>query len=110
MLIPFLKGTFMTDTPYEAIGRCKVLREQINTLEAEHFRHIEALTALLDGSKRLASNVVYEMDTERAHQLLAKADEAKADEAKTAALEAVREFNRWALQAGEAPIKAKRPG
>ncbi|WP_336273768.1 hypothetical protein [Vreelandella indica] len=95
----------MTDTPYEAIGRCKVLREQINTLEAEHFRHIEALTALLDSSKRLASNVVYEMDTERAHQLLAKADEAK-----TAALEAVRELNRWALQAGEAPIKAKRPG
>jgi len=95
----------MTDTAYEAIGRCKVLRERIDALEAEHYRHVETLTALLDDSKRLAANIVYELDAEQAHRLLAKASEAK-----TAALEAVREHNRWAPQAGEPLIRAKRPG
>lgn len=93
-------------TNYEAIGRCKKLQEEIETLNKSRNQAIMELRRQLSGTMGGNSprNVVYTFDSEKAHATI-KALEA----ANVELMEAVSEFNEYATEGEQQPFQVKAP-
>ncbi|MDE9447253.1 hypothetical protein KKJ04_17040 [Xenorhabdus bovienii] len=93
----------MTELNYEAIGRCKVLREKI---EALHTRRHQYVYKLRDETSRLTFSDGYlipeiaEFDRDLMQSQMKDIALVDSD-----LMHAVHEFNIWCQEAGESPIK-----
>ncbi|MBD2797721.1 hypothetical protein ID856_14425 [Xenorhabdus sp. 18] len=97
----------MTDLNFEAIGRCKVLREKIGTLYMQRYECVYKLrneTSRLTGTHGCISSDVEALDIDFIHSLIN--DIAAVDKDLT---QAIYEFNYWGLSAGEQPIRLNLP-
>ncbi|MDX7986686.1 hypothetical protein FE392_04955 [Xenorhabdus sp. 12] len=92
---------------FEAIGRCKVLRERIDTLRTQRGTCVHKLK---EEASRLAQGYCFpppeveEFDIDFAHSLIN--DIVAVDRS---LMQAIYEFNCWSLDAGEQPIKLNLP-
>ncbi|PHM60452.1 hypothetical protein Xsto_04006 [Xenorhabdus stockiae] len=92
----------MTEPNYEAIGRCQVLKEKIDALNAYRNQRLKKLAKeafqLTEGYYPQKGFPV--LDTEKMNALLADITAADIDLRR-----AISEFNDWSQTAGEEPIK-----
>ncbi|MBB3142832.1 hypothetical protein [Halomonas organivorans] len=89
---------------YEAIGRCQVLRKDVERLHLQRNSAITALRGELRGVMGSIKGTVYTFDPEAAHRQLAEIEDTSRQ-----LMEAVAEFNEWAPEAGERPITVAEP-
>lgn len=89
---------------YEAIGRCKVLGEQVEALKKERAGLSRRLSQRLSGLGDSLPGVVYSLDME-----VAFADWKELERVNCSLMIAVNDFNRWAQQADQRPISVYAP-
>ncbi|MBD2826275.1 hypothetical protein [Xenorhabdus szentirmaii] len=98
----------MTGLNYEAIGRCKILKERIRELDVRRNGFIGELRAEVarlakGGSHRIPPEIMV-FDMELMHELLNNISFADSD-----LMQAVNEFNNWSQEAGERPVQLHTP-
>ena len=94
----------MSQQNYEAIGRCKVLKERIERLETLRGQAISDMRAYMQSLGGNIKGTIYQFDPGKGHCLLKAVESADAD-----LISAVDEYNRWAPNAGERPYALYEP-
>lgn len=91
-------------TNYEAIGRCQVLRKEVERLHHQRNAAVTELRSELRGVIGSIAGTVYTFDPEAAHCQLRDIETLSRK-----LMETVAEFNDWAPAAGERPITVAEP-
>lgn len=91
-------------TNYEAIGRCQVLRKEVDRLQLARNAAIIELRSQLRAVMGSIKGTIYEFDPEASHCQLAEIETLSRQ-----LMEAVAEFNDWAPAAAERPIAVAEP-
>ncbi|MDC9623763.1 hypothetical protein PSI22_19525 [Xenorhabdus sp. XENO-7] len=98
----------MAGLNFEAIGRCKVLKEKLRELDIQRNKFINELRAevsrLAKGSSYLTPPEITVFDIELMHGLLSNISSADSE-----LMQVVNEFNNWCQEAGEKPVKLHIP-
>lgn len=89
---------------YEAIGRCQVLRKEVERLHLQRNTAVNELRSDLRGVMGSISGTIYTFDPDTAHRKLAELEAANRQ-----LMEAANEFNDWAPAAGERLITITEP-
>ncbi|KFF48096.1 hypothetical protein GY26_16000 [Gammaproteobacteria bacterium MFB021] len=94
----------MTEPNYEAIGRCNVLSQEIESASAERNRALAELREQLRKTQGVRGEPHYGFDAQAAHDRLDRIESLS-----HRLREKVDDFNHYAAEAGQRPIKFSPP-